>query len=201
MSAARRERLHLEVADAIERTCSAARESRYGRSINDHAAELAHHYARGGNPAKAVEYCARAIVRFADLGSNAEVLAQFQSGLELLQQLPDDDRRAELELDLRNVAGGTLGDSKGYASPESAQSSARAMLLGRRPGISWHRTWNALYSDLFVHLTRPDLRKACELAAELGTLAEEHRARNISGGADLLGVSENVLGRFRTRRP
>src|ERR1700722_2879112 len=139
LSAARRQRLHLEVADAIERTCSAARESKYSRSIDDHAAELAHHYARGGNPAKAVECCSRAIVRFADLGSNAEVLAQFESGLELLQQLPDDDRRAELELDLRNVAGGTLGDSKGFASPESTQSSARAMLLGRRPGISWHR--------------------------------------------------------------
>ena len=174
LSAARRERLHLEVADAIERTCSAARESKYSRSIDDHAAELAHHYARGGNPAKAVEYCARAIVRFADLGSNAEVLAQFESGLELLQQLPDDDRRAELELDLRNVARGTLGDSKGFASPEAAQSSARAMLLSRRPGISWHKTWSALYQDLFVHLTRPDLRKACELAAELVALAEEH---------------------------
>src|SRR3984957_15742973 len=176
LSAARRERLHLEVADAIEQTCSATRESKYSRSIDDNATELAHHYARAGNPAKAVEYCSRAIVRFADLGSNAEVLSQFESGLELLQQLPDDDRRAELELDLRNVAGGTLGDSKGFASPESTQSSARAMLLGRRPGISWHRTWSALYENLFVHLTRPDLRKACELAAELVALAEEHES-------------------------
>ncbi len=174
LSAARRQRLHLEVADAIERTWSAARESKFSRSIDHHAAELAHHYARGGNPAKAVEYCSRAIVRFADLGSNAEVLAQFESGLELLQQLPDDDRRAELELDLRNVASGTLGDSKGFASREAEQSSARALLLGRRPGISWHRRWNALYQDLFVHLTRPDLRKACELAGELVALAEKH---------------------------
>ena len=132
-------------------------ESKYSRSLDDHITELAHHYARGGNPARAVKYCSRAIVRFADLGSNAEVLSQFESGLELLQQLPDDDRRAELELDLRNAAGGTLGDSKGFASPEAAQSSTRAMLLGRRPGISWQRTWNALYADLFVHLTRPDL--------------------------------------------
>ncbi|MGC1678854.1 MAG: hypothetical protein WA740_15105, partial [Candidatus Binataceae bacterium] len=176
LSAARRQRLHLEVAEAIERIWPAARESKYKKSIGDHAAELAHHYARGGNPARAVEYCSRAIVRFADLGSNAEVLSQFESGLELLQQLPDDDRRAELELDLRNAAGGTLGDSKGFASPEAAQSSTRAMLLGRRPGISWHRTWNALYADLFVHLTRPDLPKACEIATELVALAEEHRS-------------------------
>ena len=202
LSAARRQRLHLEVADAIERTWSAARESKYSRSIDDHAAELAHHYARGGNPAKAVEYCARAIVRFADLGSNAEVLAQFESGLELLQQLPDDDRRAELELDLRNVAGGTLGDSKGFASPEAAQSSARAMLLGRRPGISWQKTWSALYADLFVHLTRPDLRKACELSRRAGCTRGGTREHGTSCGCeDLLGVSKNVLGRFRARRP
>jgi DNA-binding winged helix-turn-helix (wHTH) protein len=183
LSAARRQRLHLEVAVAIERTCSAARESKYRGSINDHAAELAHHYAGGGDPAKAVEYCSRAIVRFADLGSNAEVLAQFESGLELLQQLPDDNRRAELELDLRNVASGTLGDSKGFASPEAAQSSARAMLLSRRPGISWQKTWGALYQDLFVHLTRPDLRKAGELSAELVALAEEHGTAEYSADA------------------
>ena len=145
---------------------------------------------------------ARASVRFADLGSNAEVLAQFESGLELLQQLPDDDRRAELELDLRNAAGGTLGDSKGYASPESAQSSARAMVLGRRPGISWDKTWNALYSDLFVHLTRPDLRKACELAAELVALAEEHEStEHLADARTYWALRENVLGRLRARRP
>jgi hypothetical protein len=34
-------------------------------------------------------------------GSNAETVAQFESGLELLQKLPDDDRRAERKLDLR----------------------------------------------------------------------------------------------------
>ena len=179
LSAARRQRLHLDVADAIERTCSAARESRYRRSIDDHAAELAHHYARGGNPAKAVEYCARAIVRLVDLGSNAEVLAQFESGLELLQQLPDDDRRAELELDLRNVAGGTLGDSKGFASTEAADSYARAVLLSRRPGISWQKAWSAHYENLFVHLTRPDLRNACELAASWLHSRRNMEARNI----------------------
>jgi predicted ATPase len=69
LSAARRQRLHLEVADAIEQTCAAAAESKYRGSLDDHVAELAHHYARGGNPDKAVKYCVRAVLRFADLGS------------------------------------------------------------------------------------------------------------------------------------
>jgi DNA-binding winged helix-turn-helix (wHTH) protein len=174
LSAARRQWLHLEVADAIERTCAVASESKYGGSLDDYVAELAHHYARGGNPAKAVNYCLRAVRQFAYIGSNTEAVAQFESGLDLLQELPDDDRRAELELDLRNAAFGPLGDSKGLASLEFEQSMARAVAVCRRPGIKWGKTWFAVYGVLWVHLTRPDLSKACEIAAELIALAEEH---------------------------
>lgn len=39
----------------------AALESMYPDSLDDHVAELAHHYARSGNPLKAVEYCLRAV--------------------------------------------------------------------------------------------------------------------------------------------
>ena len=35
----------------------AALESIYAESLDDHVAELAHHYARSGNPGKALEYC------------------------------------------------------------------------------------------------------------------------------------------------
>jgi len=187
LSAARRQRLHLEVAGAIERTCSAASGPIHGRRLNDHVAELAHHYARGGNPGKAAEYCLRAVRQFADLGSATEAIAQFESGLELLHELPDDDRRAGLELDLRNAAFGALGDSKGYASPEAEQSHTRAMALSLRPGIDWEKTWWALYGVLFVHLTRPDVRKATELAADLAARAEEH------GNAEFVADAETYL--------
>ena len=143
LSALRRQRLHLEVADAIERACSVESESTYAGSLKDHVAELAHHYARGGNPAKAAKFCLRAVRRFTVLGSNAEAIAHFESGLQQLQELPEDDHRLELELDLRNAAGGALGDSKGYASLEVEQSYTRAMVLSRRPGIKWEKTWEA----------------------------------------------------------
>ncbi len=174
LTAARRQRLHLEVADAIERIYSVASESKYARGFGVHVAELANHYARAGKPAKAVKYSLRAVQRFAYLGSQAEALAQFASGLELLAELPDDDRRAELEVDLRNAASGPLGDSKGLASLEVEQSSSRAVALSQRPGINWEKTWFALYGVLFLHLTRPDVVKAHEIAAQLVTLSEEH---------------------------
>ncbi len=169
----------------------AALESTYAESLDDHLSELAHHYARSGNPGKAVKYCLRAVEQCVNRGSSAEAVAQFETGLELLQKLPDDDRRAEQELDLRNAAFGALGDSKGYASLEAEQSYARALVLCQRPGINWGKAWLALYGVLFVHLTRPDLSKACEIAAELVARAEEH------GSAELLADAGTYLAWVR----
>ena len=100
----------------------AALESIYAESLD---AELAYHYARSGNPGKGAEYCPRAVEQCVDRGSDAEAVTQFQTGLELLQKLPDDDRRAELELDLRNAAAVALHFIKGWSSLEAEQSSAR----------------------------------------------------------------------------
>jgi predicted ATPase/DNA-binding winged helix-turn-helix (wHTH) protein len=197
LSAARRQKLHLEVAEAIERSCAAASESTYAGSLDDHVAELAHHYARGGNPAKAAEYCLRAIRRFFDLGSYAEALAQFESGLELLQQLPDDDRRAELEFNLRIAVFAALGENKGLASHEAEQSISRAVVLSRRPGIHWEKTWRALYGSFFVQQLRPDVLEAEMISAELVARAEEHRSvGHIAESANWLAYTEMASGDF-----
>ena len=172
LSAARRQRLHLELARAIERTYSD--EPIRAERLDDHLAELAYHYARGGDPAKAAKYCLNAVRRFAYLGSNAEAIAQSQAGIELLRDLPDDDRRAETELDLRNAAFAPLGDSKGYASPEAERSYIRALELCQRPGIKWQKAWWALWAIFFAQQLRPDVRKAETIAAELVARAEEH---------------------------
>jgi class 3 adenylate cyclase len=91
----------------------AALESIYAHSLDDHVAELSHHYSRSGNPDKAAEFCLRAVQQCSARGSQAEAVAQFETGLEQLQKLPDDDQRAELELDLRNAAFQPLIDTKG----------------------------------------------------------------------------------------
>lgn len=172
LSAARRQRLHLEVADAMERTLSPELESTSASNLDNHFADLAYHYARGGNPAKAVRYYRHAVRRFAYLGSSAEAIAQFESALASLSELPDDDRRAELELDLRIAVSDPLGDLKGLASVECELSNERALALSQRPAIIWEKAWNALYSYMFVQLVRPNQRKACEVAAELVSRAE-----------------------------
>jgi tetratricopeptide (TPR) repeat protein len=196
LSAPRRQRLHFEVANAIEGTYSAL-ESTDAGGLDDHVAQLAHHYARGGNPGKAVKYCLRAVRQFEDLGSYAEAIAQFESGLELLRELPDDDRRADRELDLRIAVSGPLGDSKGLASLEVERSTERAMVLCQRPGIHWERAWWALNSAFWVHHLRPDTRKACEIAVELVARAEEHgRLGHLAEAAISLAWARMYSGDF-----
>jgi DNA-binding winged helix-turn-helix (wHTH) protein len=197
LSAARRQQLHLEVADALERTYSGPLESSLSESLDDHVPELAQHYARGGNPAKAVEYYLRAVQRFADLGSNAEALAHFESGLEQMQNLPADDRRAELELDLRNAGFGALGDRKGFGSLAVEESCARAVVLCRRPGTNWVKVWTALYGMFFVHQLRPNVREAEAIAADLMAQAEGHgRVENLAEAENWSAYTRMVSGDF-----
>jgi DNA-binding winged helix-turn-helix (wHTH) protein/tetratricopeptide (TPR) repeat protein len=181
LSSARREKLHLEVAKAIDRICRAASESGSAESLNDWVAELAYHYAAGGDAGRAARYCLHAVRRFRNLGSNAEAMTQFERGLELLRKLPENDRRAKLEMGLVGAILQSVGDTRGFASIEFEQLATRVMVLSRRPGISWKDRWEALYGVLWVHLTRPDVQKACEITGELVALAEangstEHQA-------------------------
>jgi class 3 adenylate cyclase/tetratricopeptide (TPR) repeat protein len=185
----RRRLLHGRIGAAIE--------SSYADNLGDHIAELAHHYARSGNPGKAVIYCLRAVNQCADLGSNGEAVAQFRSGIEQLQKLPDDDRRAELELDLRNAAFGPIGDSEGFASLEAENSIARAAVLCQRPGINWEKSWWTLFGIFFVQQLRPDVVKAEKIAAELVKRAEEHGSdARLAESTNWLAYSRMVSGNF-----
>ena len=85
LSAMRRQRLHLKVADAIEQMASMSKPT-YATSLDELAAQLAHHHARGGNPGKAVAYYLSAVQQLADLGSNVEAIAMFNAALELLSE-------------------------------------------------------------------------------------------------------------------
>ena len=174
LSAMRRQRLHLKVAGAIEQMASTMSQQTSATSREELAPQLAHHHARGGNPGRAVEYYLSAVRQLAELGSNVEAIAMFNAGLELLGDLPDDDQRTKLEIDLRVAACGPLGDSKGLASAEIEQSIDRALALCKRPGINWERTWWALYNAFWVHHLRPDTRRARDIAAELVAGAEQN---------------------------
>jgi class 3 adenylate cyclase/tetratricopeptide (TPR) repeat protein len=90
LSLPRRQRRHLRVAEAIERV--------YARTLEAHAADLAHHFYQAGaaaDPEKTVRYLVLA-------GDKAREAAAFEDALRLyhdaLSMLPADDRRGQADL-------------------------------------------------------------------------------------------------------
>jgi tetratricopeptide (TPR) repeat protein len=185
----RRRLLHERIGDGLELV--------YRENLNDHLAALTHHYARSGNPGKAIEYCLLAIQQSEARGSSIEAVTLFETGLDLLQKLPDDDSRADRELDLRNLAYSALGDTRGLASPEVERSTERALALCKRPGINWEKSWWALFGIFFVQQMRPDVRRAEAIASELMARAEERGADGLLAEAgNWLAYTKMVAGDF-----
>ena len=65
----------------------AALETLYASAVEEHLAELAHHYGRGANAGKAVHYLTRAGLHALSLSAFAEAQAQLQQGLEWIEKL------------------------------------------------------------------------------------------------------------------
>jgi adenylate cyclase len=181
-----------------ERT-GVAIEALYADRIEDHIAQLARHYARSPNPAKAVEYCLRACQQSSDRVSYAEAVGHFETGLARLQELPDDDRRAELELDLRITAQGPLAILKGYGSPEVERSATRALELSRHPGVPWEKSWMALYGLGSTAANRASVSKASELVTQLLAIAEQHGSNELTAeSSSTLAYHHMFAGKFES---
>jgi class 3 adenylate cyclase/tetratricopeptide (TPR) repeat protein len=92
VSTVKRERLHLQAANAIER--------RYAEDLEEHAADLTHHLARAGRSAdrsRLVRYLTIAGQRAADAAAFDEAVAHFEHALSLLERVSQDTRAELLE--------------------------------------------------------------------------------------------------------
>ena len=96
----RRRLLHERTGEAIE--------ALFKDRIDDHLAELAHHYSRTANTRKAVEYLFRAGSQAAARSAHSEAVTRLSSALEFLKHLPDDAERARQELSVQSVLGQVL---------------------------------------------------------------------------------------------
>ncbi len=78
-----------------ERT-GAAIETLYAASIDDHLSELAHHYARSANAAKAISYSVMAAERAMRRSEYAEGITHFNTALQLISRLPEESERSRV---------------------------------------------------------------------------------------------------------
>ena len=160
----RRRLLHERTGEAIE--------ALFKDRIDDHLAELAHHYSRSANTRKAVEYLFRAGSQAAARSAHSEALSRLSSALEFLKHLPDDAERARQELSVQSVLGRSLANIRGWAAPELEPIYARARELCvqiRDPVLAFR----PLYLQFLMRFWRQELHTALELADELLAAAED----------------------------
>jgi class 3 adenylate cyclase/tetratricopeptide (TPR) repeat protein len=185
----RRRLLHERTGQAIE--------ALFKERIDDHLAELAHHYSRTANTRKAVEYLSRAGSQAAARCAYSEAVARLSSALEFLKHLPDDTERARQELSVQSALGSSLSNVKGWAAAELEPVYARARELCaqiRDPALAFR----PLYGQWLMRYWKLQLHNALELADELLATAESMKASamllsgNFARGATLLSLGELV---------
>ena len=185
----RRRLLHERTGEAIE--------ALFKDRIDDHLAELAHHYSRSANTRKAVEYLFRAGRQAVARYAHSEAVSRFSSALEFLKRMPDDAARARQELAVLSSLGLSLLNAKGWAAAELEPVHARARELCsqiRDPALAFRPLW----LQWLFRYSRRELDKAMELADELLAAAEDTKdpamlfAGNTARGVILYFLGELV---------
>jgi DNA-binding NtrC family response regulator len=126
MPPVRKQAVHERTAQAIEALA--------GERLAEHYGELAHHYSRSGNTAKAMEYLQQAGQQAMQRSAYREAIVHLTRGLELLPNLPDTPERSRQELDVRITLGQAFMATKGQVSLEAEHAYTRAHALCEQVG-------------------------------------------------------------------
>ena len=109
----RRQQLHAQIARALE--------EQFPDVVASEPEVLAHHFTAAGLTERGVSYWQRAGQQASDRSANLEATRHFNTGIELLETLPDTPARAQQELTLHIALGAALIVVKGHASAEVEQ--------------------------------------------------------------------------------
>lgn len=139
--------------------------------ISERPENLAHHYTRGGAPAKAVQYWYAAGSAAMARSSNLESISHIADGLELIAELPAEEQPL-WELRLLMASTPALCATRGYANDEVQDTFSRAYELCSHLGPSEELSI-VLYGLWSYYLVRANLQRAGDLAAEMLRVANE----------------------------
>jgi class 3 adenylate cyclase/predicted ATPase len=160
----RRKLMHERTAQAIEEI--------YHDGLDEHYAELAHHYGRTDNTAKAVEYLHLAGQQALKRSAYEEAINQLNRGVELLGKLPESRERNQAELLLQTTLGPALIATTGWSSAEAENAFTRASDLCQQLGDDAQLAI-VLWGLATLYATRAELHKARELGERMMSLAEK----------------------------
>jgi tetratricopeptide (TPR) repeat protein len=186
----RRKALHEQTGQAME--------ALYNANLEEYYSDLAHHYSRSGNAAKAVTYLSLAGQQAAQHSANEEAITHLTTALELLKTLPDTATRVHQELTLHLSLGASLMAAKGYGAVEVGQSYTRAQELCLQVGEPL-QVAQALYGRWSFYTVQGDHIAARALGEQFLPLAQRQQDALLSlvahtvVGATLLFLGELTL--------
>jgi class 3 adenylate cyclase/tetratricopeptide (TPR) repeat protein len=122
----RRRLLHERSAQAVE--------TLYHERLEDHYAELAHHYRSSNNATKAVEYLRLAGEQAVRRGAYAQAMANVEPALALVELFPEGPQRLRAELGTRLTEGMVVSALYGAASAERLHSFQRVCEVSEQLG-------------------------------------------------------------------
>jgi predicted ATPase len=149
-------------------------EAGYGPQAREVAVEVAEHFVRGRDAARAVPYLHYAGEQAVQRRAPQEAIAHFTRALELLQRLPDTPEHTAQELQVRMALGPALMATRGYADPEVAHTYARARELCQQMGET-PELFPALWG-LWQYINgSAQFQAAWELSEHLLAMAQQRR--------------------------
>ena len=195
LSAPRRQRLHLQIADALERI--------YAEALEERANELVHHLTEAGSAAadgRTLRFLIMAVKRELEQSASESAARHARSALDLLNRLPASPERDQRELDLQIAYGVAMTATEGAHVREVENAYRRARELCGGLGDD-QRLFLVSYGLWHIHLLHAELPVARPYADGLVELA--HR----TGDEDLvvqaywvLGCNQFFMGEFAETR-
>ncbi|HVA79912.1 MAG TPA: hypothetical protein VNF29_03205 [Candidatus Binataceae bacterium] len=190
----------LERRRAIHERTAAAFEDLYAARIEDCLAELADHYGRSGNPAKAIDYFERAAEQARARSAYDDAIRNLNAAIELVAATPDSPARTIRELSLYVSLGTMLIAVRGFFAPDLQPVMARASELVTQVGDT-PEVFPVMIGLWGVAFARGRLTEALALARRIGTLARASGAPlAVAGAASAMGSTCFWAGDLRSAR-
>ena len=189
----KRKQLHRRIGQALE--------SLFPTQVEDYLDQLAHHYSRGEDADKSVEYLGRAGQQAAQRSAYSNAISRLREAEAWLRKLPAGPVVMRRELLLQLVLGPALvAVNGGWAGPEAQRAYARAQELCERLNDP-PELFAALNGLWAVHALRGELQQANKIAGQLLQMAEASKDQTLLLYAHYaLGYTAFWMGEFLSAR-
>ena len=189
----RRKQLHECIGTALE--------ALFGKSIDDHLADVALHYSRGGNDAKAVSYLIRAGEQALQRSAFSQSAAYFEDALGRLHNLPFGAERDREEIAIHSGLADVLMITSGYAAADYERHLMRRQELAEKLGDEQHLFYSLVGMSV-LRAFRLELREARAIGDRLVALADqalnpEMQLEAYGSLANILWMTGDILGSLK----